>query len=303
MSLATAIAAAIDRNERVLAQRIATPTLPLDSEAQIRLQHFADYCKAVGVRPLPAAPATCAAFAKAQYTRGASADAILATLQDIEALHSNANLANPVASTAVRAVLEEILHIDGPRSWSKSERLLFASLPIEIRAIIERRVKMDSNAVRKAQHERAAAVQELEQLKQKGIKTMAPPTKKELKKGAYGYGDDPESYSFLQPENPRGSWDASASGEGYNARWDDDRGYERGTGAYTDSDSGLVNRLPDELRDSVNDGLRTLPDDDEGMGSGSKLLGGGGPLTKGRGVGNSPPRYRPKTGPRTNARD
>jgi len=108
MNLAAEIAAAHANNEAQLAKSIAVPTVSLDVDAQMRLQNFADFCKSVGVRPLPAAPATVAAFAKAEYTRGASADAILHTLQDIEALHSNNNIANPIATVPVRAVLTEI---------------------------------------------------------------------------------------------------------------------------------------------------------------------------------------------------
>ena len=91
------------------------------------------------------------------------------TLQDIEALHSNANLANPIATAAVRSVLSEILKLDPPRSWSKSERLAFASLAPELQFIVERHAKLDSNAVRKAQNEAAALKHRIEQL-EKGIK-------------------------------------------------------------------------------------------------------------------------------------
>ena len=169
MSLAAEIASAVARNEAQLAKSIAVPTVSLDVDAQMRLQHFADYCKSVGVRPLPAAPATCAAFAKTEYTRGASADAILATLQDIEALHSNNNMANPVATTAVRSVLEEILHIEAPRSWPQATRPLFNSLPIEVRAVIKKRQDQNDRAVRLAQQEAADLRHKLEALQPKEI--------------------------------------------------------------------------------------------------------------------------------------
>jgi hypothetical protein len=134
---------------------------------------------------------------------------------------------------------------------------------------------------------------------------MAPPTKKQLNKGFYGFQDD--SAEFLKTDNPnpdRGNWDASASGVGYHGRrFDDDTGYKRGALGWTDedADSRLTNLMPDESRDRGYDHLVGLEDDASGMGSGNKLTGGGGPLTKGRTVG-SDPRPRVKTGPRTNSR-
>jgi hypothetical protein len=132
---------------------------------------------------------------------------------------------------------------------------------------------------------------------------MSPPNKKALQKGAYGYGYQKGDEDFLSVDNERGNWAASASGAGYNNRWDDNKGYERGVGAYTDSDSGLTNKLPYERTSGGLDDLVGLDNDDTGMGSGNKLLGGGGPLTKGRGVGSGGPRFAPKTGKRTNASD
>jgi len=132
-----------------------------------------------------------------------------------------------------------------------------------------------------------------------------PPTKKQISKGFYGFeSDDAE---FLKPDNPvaeRGNWDASASGQGYNSKFADDTGYQRGALGFTDEggDGALRNLMPDESRDSNLDQLRTLPDDDAGMGSGSKWLGGGGPIPQNRDVGSGTPRYGAKTGPRTNSR-
>jgi hypothetical protein len=134
---------------------------------------------------------------------------------------------------------------------------------------------------------------------------MSPPSRRQLKRGAYGYGDNPEDADFLKPDNERGNWVASASGVGYNAKFSDDDGFRRGQGAYTDeNEDGLkpVNRLPDEQRE-VSDKLRDIMDDVDGMGSGNVITGGGGPLTKKYGVGSGPPKVKPKTGPRTNSRD
>src|SRR6516164_3431065 len=125
---------------------------------------------------------------------------------------------------------------------------------------------------------------------------MSPPTKKQLNRGFFGFETD--DAEFLKID--RDPFDASASGHGYSARYDDDSGYRRGQGAYSDElDDGLrlQNRLPDEQRD-VSDKLRDILDDVDGMGSGNALTGGGGPLSKSRGVGSGPPKFRPKTGAR-----
>jgi hypothetical protein len=142
---------------------------------------------------------------------------------------------------------------------------------------------------------------------------MSPPTKRDLKKGAAGYGYEPGDEDFLSID--RDPFEASGSGHGYNARFDDDYGHRRGQGEYSNElDDGLKlqNRLPDEQRE-VSDKMRDILDDVDGMGSGAiagsgalmrtSTVGGGGPLPKSRGVGSGPPKYRPKTGPRTNARD
>jgi hypothetical protein len=80
----------------------------------------------------------------------------------------------------------------------------------------------------------------------------------------------------------------------------DTYGWKRGNGAYSKDD--LSFGAPSKKRDKndASSKLFGLDDDDSGMGSGSKWLGGGGPLSKSRGVGSGPPKFRPKTGPRTN---
>jgi hypothetical protein len=128
---------------------------------------------------------------------------------------------------------------------------------------------------------------------------MSPPSKKQLSKGFYGFeSDDAE---FLKID--RDPFDTSASGHGANAKFDDDYGYRAGQGEYSDElDDGLKlqNRLPDEQR-AVSDKMRDILDDVDGMGSCSVITGGGGALSNSPGVGSGPPKYRPKTGPRTDA--
>ena len=139
---------------------------------------------------------------------------------------------------------------------------------------------------------------------------MAPPTKKELNKGFYGFADD--SAEFLKTDNPdsaRGNWDAEASGHGYNARFNDDSGHVRGANWDDSNDHGLVNRLPEERQDYAHEGLSRILDNQEDLPSG-KWLPGGGPVSDNvgndgpgwQGSNRKGPRIAPKTGPRTNAK-
>jgi hypothetical protein len=154
-SLAAQIEQAHQSNEAKIAARIAAPRLELDDEGKRLLGGFVSFCKQNGLRYVPSAPATVAGFIRAEYTAGATPEMILKTLDAIEILHSQANAANPVACPAPRAALADILKIDGPRSWTKAERLVFAGLPIEVQAIIQRHAKLDSDAVRRAQNQLA----------------------------------------------------------------------------------------------------------------------------------------------------
>ena len=71
----------------------------------------------------------------------------------------------------------------------------------------------------------------------------------------------------------------------------DEYGWKRGLGKYSE-----VSYPTSTKRDtqSASDKLRDLPDSSMGMPAG-KMLGGSGPVSEG-----GPPRYKPKTGPRTN---
>jgi len=102
---------------------------------------------------------------------------------------------------------------------------------------------------------------------------MSPPTKKQLNRGFFGFETD--DAEFLKID--RDPFDASASGNGYSARYDDDYGYREGQGAYSDElDDGLKlqNRLPDEQR-QVSDKMRDILDDVDGMGTGTTVSGQG----------------------------
>jgi hypothetical protein len=177
MNLAQSIEAAHQQNEARLAARIAAPRLEIEDEGKRLLGRYISFCKQNGVRYLPSAPATVAAFIKSEHAAGATPEMILKTLEAIEILHSQANAANPVACPAPRAALSEIMKIEGPRSWNKAERLVFAGLAPEVQAIILRHAQIDSNAVRRAQNE-AAELRKSLNSNQKDIDSNGTPDQK-----------------------------------------------------------------------------------------------------------------------------
>jgi hypothetical protein len=153
INLAESIRVAHAKNEARIAAEVATPKSEFDTEAQLHIRHFAEFCKSRGVPGLPARPATCAMFVRAEHGSGVPAEHIVSALNAIEAIHSDHNLANPIATVAVRTELGRILNLDAPRSWPKADRPLFNSLPIEVRAVIERRAEQDSKVLRRLQNE------------------------------------------------------------------------------------------------------------------------------------------------------
>ena len=152
MNLAIAIDAAQAANEKKLASEIPTPKLDVDTEAIMRLRHFAEWTKQRGVKFLPCAPSSVAAFVRSEAAIGVPPERILTALEAIQVAHDNSGLASPVATSAVRAELARILKLDNPR-WSKAELLVYAGLPIELQAIVVRRQKRDSDLIRKLQNE------------------------------------------------------------------------------------------------------------------------------------------------------
>ena len=71
----------------------------------------------------------------------------------------------------------------------------------------------------------------------------------------------------------------------------DVHGWKRGLGAYSKDELWGEKKVKSDYG-SPSEKHRNLTDSDEGMGSGDKLLGGGGPVSKG-----GPPTHRPKSGP------
>jgi hypothetical protein len=143
-------------NEDKLAAGIQ-PIPVLDSDATARLAPFQRFCSEHGVRTHPCRVQTVCAFIRAEEKLGTGPHKIALCCEAIEVLHSHFGYANPVASGAVRAEFERMLKIEAPRSWSKHEQLMFATLPAEIRATISRREKERETVMRRAQNEAAEA--------------------------------------------------------------------------------------------------------------------------------------------------
>ena len=79
----------------------------------------------------------------------------------IVVIHDSVGASNPVATVACRTVLERRLRPETPRSWSNEDKQLFASLPVEIRAILTRRENQRDNALRRGQDKIAAEIKRL----------------------------------------------------------------------------------------------------------------------------------------------
>jgi len=89
---------------------------------------------------------------------------------------------------------------------------------------------------------------------------MSLPKKRDLAAGGRGYGYDPSDADFLKPDNARGNWVASASGHGYNSKFDDDIGHVRGANWADSDDHGLRNKLSDEYQEVAHERISRLID-------------------------------------------
>jgi len=119
-----------------------------------RVIPFLRWCEAQRVRSLPAKPVSVAAFVRYQQDRGVPRPMISESLEAIEALHDAASQANPVATPIVRTTTAAST-IEAPRSWTKSEQLLFTGLPPEVQSVIVRRESDRERTLRRAQNELA----------------------------------------------------------------------------------------------------------------------------------------------------
>jgi hypothetical protein len=124
-------------------------------------------------------------------------------------------------------------------------------------------------------------------------------TRKQINRGFYGFKTD--DAEFLKPSNTN-PYEASASGVDYQgSRWDDDA--EKGNhGFFSDDEAFRRPSFTGDI-DYAHQNLGQIVDDVDGMGSGNKLTGGGGPLTKNYGVNDGRPRFASKAGNKVQNRD
>ena len=131
-ALAYTNAKEIERNEQALAACFPPPAINLTEDAQAKLSPFLHWCGERGVRGCPAQPTTVAAFVQWNIDQGVTTDKILDALAAIEA-------PNPVATQVVGDLLNGLIKVDAPRSWTKEEKILFALLPPHAKVPIARR--------------------------------------------------------------------------------------------------------------------------------------------------------------------
>ena len=159
MDIALEIERAKDKTEQALAAQI-NAILPapeeLDEHTVALLNPFVEWCAATGVRHLPCRPTTVAVYVLHQASLGAPPGRIVSTMSAIEALHNLYQCANPVATSSARFALEQVIKGGpAPRSWTKDEKALWATLPPEVRSVIQRRDADQEKSMRKAQNEAA----------------------------------------------------------------------------------------------------------------------------------------------------
>ena len=158
-----------DAGEARLKLDIPRPALAKD--VLERLDIFGKWAASKSVRKCPAKPHVVAAFCIEQHEMGATAQVILSLLAAIEALHDYHSLSNPVRVAVVRAVLEQIVKIEPPRSWPAEDKVLFAQLDPAIRRIIaEREIERD-RGLRRLQNKAAAERRQTAEPKFKSVKS------------------------------------------------------------------------------------------------------------------------------------
>ena len=144
------------KNSEKISREIGIPQTDISTEAALQLKHFGAWCKSKGIKALPCAPTSLAAFVRAENAIGVPVDRIVDALWAIEALHDNNGYANPVATAAVRVELDRILKFDRYPRWPKADKLKFLLLPPDIKAVIARREEQNTRVLRKIQNDFAA---------------------------------------------------------------------------------------------------------------------------------------------------
>jgi hypothetical protein len=153
--LANELEAAYANGEQLLAQRLPfeQPRAPLAHDQLERFGRFMEFAKERCCRAIPARPTTIAAFVVHEHGLGTPAQQILSLLEAIEAHHNHHGLANPNATAIVRLALDNVIHVEPPRSWPKEDKVRFGMLPPDTRDIIARRERDREIGLRRGQNE------------------------------------------------------------------------------------------------------------------------------------------------------
>jgi hypothetical protein len=147
--------AAYEAGERAITAGLPfeQPKTPLATDELGRLGRFLAWAKEKCVRACPARPSVVAAYVLQEHGLGTPAQQILAILESIVAFHDHHSAPNPAATAVVRHALGEAIHIEPPRSWPKEDKVLFATLPPDIRDVIARREQAREIELRRKQNE------------------------------------------------------------------------------------------------------------------------------------------------------
>lgn len=137
-------------NDQQLFSGLAIPKIEPTAEQLALWGSFEAHAAKRCVRPFPASPALVADFLGTLPD-----DGLEPACEALQAIHNSVGASNPVASLAVRTILERRLRAECPRSWNKEDRLAFAAVPPEIRSILTKRENERDTALRRAQNQLA----------------------------------------------------------------------------------------------------------------------------------------------------
>jgi hypothetical protein len=125
-------------------------------------------------------------------------------------------------------------------------------------------------------------------------------SRKLLEKGAHGFALCDDDMKFLTPDSNGGTDPFQHTPVGRDPRWDDSPGTRDLAGYGVDGADGNAAFLrPSSVGpdiDRAHQNLGSIVDSDDGMGSGNKLTGGGGPIPQSHDVGEGKPRFASKAG-------
>jgi hypothetical protein len=146
-----------DANEQKLLQELSIQIskTPLPPDVLGRIDIFVKWCEARGVRKCPVKNWVLATYLLEKSMEGIPAEALLATLAAVTALHDHHGLSNPVATRVVNLALEKILREERQPRWSKDELIEWRHLPLPVRNAISRREEDRDRELRRLQNEAA----------------------------------------------------------------------------------------------------------------------------------------------------